>query len=67
MIKGGYKWSMQNGTLAIPVTQSYIGMMFSSDPAVQDMLKTQAYVERKDFVKQKYETFFKYNINIIKI
>jgi hypothetical protein len=26
--------------------------MFSSDPAVQDMLKTQAYVERKDFVKQ---------------
>jgi hypothetical protein len=52
MIKGGYKWSMQNGTLAIPVTQSYIGMMFSSDPAVQDMLKTQAYVERKDFVKQ---------------
>lgn len=52
MIKGGYIWSMKNGALAVPVTQSFIGMTFSQDPAIQDMLKTQAYVERKDFIKQ---------------
>jgi len=52
VIKGRYIWSMKNGALAVPVTQSFIGMTFSQDPAIQDMLKTQAYVERKDFIKQ---------------
>lgn len=52
VISGGYIWTKKNGDVAYPLTQSMVNSMFASDPAITDMLKTQAYVQRKDFVKQ---------------
>jgi hypothetical protein len=48
---GGYIWTKKNGDAVFPITQSFVNTLFSSDPAVADMLRTQAYVERKDFAK----------------
>lgn len=51
VMKGGYIWTQKNGQLAVPLTQSMVNTMFASDPAIQDMLRVQAYVQRKDFIK----------------
>ncbi len=52
IIKGGYIWTKKNGELAYPLTKSMVNSMFGTDPAVTQWLKTQAYVSRKDFVKE---------------
>ena len=52
VMKGGYIWTKKNGDLAIPLTQSMVNTMFAGDPAIQDMFRVQAYVQRKDFVKE---------------
>jgi hypothetical protein len=57
VISGGYIWTKKNGDLAIPLTQSVVNTMFANDPAIQDMLKVQAYVERKDFIKSNAARF----------
>lgn len=51
-INGGYIWTKKNGTSVFPVTQSYVSTLLGNDPGVADMLRVQAYVKRKDFVKQ---------------
>jgi hypothetical protein len=51
-VGGGYIWSRKNGEIAYPLTQSMVDTMLSADPAVMNWLKTKAYVQRKDFVKQ---------------
>jgi hypothetical protein len=51
-ITGAYIWTQKNGDVALPITQQYVNTLFSQDPGIQSMLSTQAYVERKDFVKQ---------------
>lgn len=51
VINGGYIWSLKNGDLAVPITQSMMSTMFSQDPAIRDFQATQAYVRRKDYVK----------------
>jgi len=51
VIKGGYIWSLKNGDIAVPVTQSMMSTMFSQDPAIKDYLSTQAYVRRKDYIR----------------
>lgn len=51
-IKGGYIVTRQNGDVAVPVTKQFVDMMMASDPAIGAMLQTQAYVQRKDFMKQ---------------
>lgn len=56
-IGGGYIWTKKNGDAVFPITQSYVNTLFSNDPAVTDMLRTQAYVERKDFIKQNATKF----------
>ncbi len=56
-VKGGYIWTMKNGDIAVPLTQTMVNTMLSQDPAVADMLKTQAYVQRKDFIKQNAARF----------
>lgn len=50
-MSGGYIWTQKNGDLAVPLTQSMVNTLFDNDPAVKDMLNAQAYVQRKDFVK----------------
>ena len=51
-INGGYIWTKKNGDAVYPITQSYVNTLFSSDPGIKDMLRTKAYVNRKDFVAQ---------------
>lgn len=49
---GGYIWTKKNGDLAIPLTQSMVNTLFANDPAIMDMMKVEAYVQRKDFMKE---------------
>jgi len=49
---GSYIWTQKNGELAFPISQAFVNNLLNQDPAVQQMLRTQAYVERKDFIKQ---------------
>jgi hypothetical protein len=51
-ISGAYIWTKKNGDAVFPVSKNFVETLFSSDPRIKDMLLTQAYVERKDFVKQ---------------
>lgn len=51
-ISGAYIWTMKNGDLSVPVTKSMLNMMLTSDPSIKDMMLTDAYVKRKDYVKQ---------------
>lgn len=51
-INGGYIWTKKNGEVAYDLTQGMLNSMLGNDPAVMDFLKTKAYVQRKDFVKQ---------------
>lgn len=57
VIKGGYIWTMKNGDVAYPVTQTMVSTMFSQDPAIKDAFRTQAYVKRKDYVKENAAEF----------
>jgi hypothetical protein len=52
IIKGGYIWTMKNGDIAYPVTQTMVSTMFAQDPAIKEAFRTQAYVRRKDYVKE---------------
>lgn len=52
VVKGGYIWTMKNGDIVYPVTQTMVSTMFAQDPAIKEMFKTQAYVKRKDYIKQ---------------
>lgn len=51
-VHGGYIWTKKNGDAVFPISQSFVNTLFSSDPGITDMLRTQAYVERKDFIAQ---------------
>lgn len=51
-VGGGYIWTKKNGDLAYPLTQSMVDAMMSGDPAIMNWLKTKAYVQRKDFIKE---------------
>jgi hypothetical protein len=51
-ISGNYIWTKKNGDLVFPIAQSYVNTIFSQDAGIQEMLRTQAYVTRKDFIKQ---------------
>lgn len=50
-IQGNYIWTQKNGEVVLPITQSYVNNLFAQDPAIKEMFRTQAYVERKDFAK----------------
>lgn len=49
---GGYIWTRKNGDLALPITIAYVDSLLSADPGIKAMVETQAYVERKDFIKK---------------
>lgn len=51
-VNGGYIFTKKNGDAVFPISQAFVTTLFSQDPAVQEMMNTQAYVERKDFIKQ---------------
>lgn len=52
VINGGYIFTKKNGDAVFPIARNFVEMIFSQDPGVKDMLRTQAYVERKDFIKE---------------
>jgi len=49
--KGGYIVTHKNGEALSGPLYNYFVSKFQEDPAVQDMYKTQAYLDRKDFAK----------------
>jgi hypothetical protein len=51
VINGGYIFTKKNGQSVFPVAQSYVETLFSTDPAIVNMFRTRAYVQRKDFMK----------------
>jgi len=51
-VNGGYIFTKKNGEAVYPITKSYVNTLFQQDPGIQDMLRTQAYVNRKDFIKE---------------
>lgn len=57
ILKGGYIWTMKNGEVAVPIAESFVATMFAQDPAIKDMLKTQAYVKRKDYIAEHLSEF----------
>jgi hypothetical protein len=54
---GSYIFTKKNGDIALPISKAYVESMLSSDPGISDMLRTQAYVERKDFISQNSSKF----------
>lgn len=57
VINGGYIWTKKNGESVFPVTQSYVESLFSTDPGIREMFRTQAWVNRKDFIKQNADKY----------
>ena len=51
-ISGGYIWTKKNGDAVYPITKSFVEAMFNENPAIAEKIKTEAYVKRKDFIKQ---------------
>jgi hypothetical protein len=49
---GSYIFTKKNGDIALPISKAYVESLLSSDPGIADMLRIQAYVERKDFIAQ---------------
>jgi len=56
-LKGGYIVTTKNGQLLEAPLQSFFTSLFGSDQAVMDMFKTQAYLNRKDFVASNQYNF----------
>lgn len=50
-VNGGYIFTKKNGDIALPISKAYVESMFSTDPAIGEMLRAEAYVKRKDFIK----------------
>lgn len=48
-VKGGYIVTTKNGQLLEQPLHEYFMGLFGSDPAIVEMFKTQAYIQRKDF------------------
>lgn len=57
VVKGGYIWTMKNGEAVMPVAQSFVSTMFAQDPAISEMLRTEARVKRKDYIKENAAKF----------
>lgn len=49
-VQGGYIVTDKNGERMVAPLKSYFLSQFGGDPAVMDYYKTQAYIQRKDFV-----------------
>lgn len=52
VVNGGYIYTKKNGSSVFPIAKNFVDMLFSQDPGIKDMMRTQAYVERKDFIKE---------------
>lgn len=55
--QGGYIVTTKNGQLLEGPLQSYFTSLFGNDPQMIDMFKTQAYLQRKDFVASNAANF----------
>jgi hypothetical protein len=54
---GGYLITTTNGMQAIPKLQSVFSNVLASDPRVKEMFATQAYLDRKNYMKSNSEKF----------
>lgn len=55
--EGGYFVKMTNGQLAIPRLHNVFSTVLMNDPRVKDMFSTQAYLDRKNYMKSNAEKF----------
>lgn len=51
-VQGGYIVTEKNGQRMVAPLKSFLLSKFGGDPAVMDYYKTQAYIQRKDFITQ---------------
>lgn len=56
-INGGYIFTKKNGDAVFPITKSFVETIFSQDSGISNMLRTKAYVQRKDFINQNATKF----------
>jgi len=55
--EGGFIVKTTNGVTAIPVLQNIFSSVLASDPRIQNMFTTQAYVNRKDYMVSNADKF----------
>lgn len=54
---GGYLITTANGVQAVPKLQSVFSNLLATDPQVKEMFATQAYLDRKNYMKSNAEKF----------
>jgi hypothetical protein len=55
--KDGYKYTMKNGDLVIPIAKNFVTHLLSNDPGYIQYLNANTYVQRKNWIKSNLEKF----------
>jgi hypothetical protein len=56
-IRGGFIFKYTNGQPAIPTIKNVFSTLLAGDPRVKDMFRTQAYLDRKNYIQSNLERF----------
>lgn len=56
-IRGGFIFKYTNGQPAIPTIKNVFSSLLAGDPRVKDMFRTQAYLDRKNYIQGNLEKF----------
>lgn len=56
-IRGGFIFKYTNGQQAIPTIKNVFSSLLAGDPRIKDMFRTQAYLDRKNYVQSNLEKF----------
>jgi hypothetical protein len=55
--KDGYKYTMKNGDLVVPIAKNFVTHLLSSDPGYLQYLNANTYVQRKNWIKNNLGAF----------
>jgi hypothetical protein len=56
-IRGGFIFKYTNGQQAIPTIKNVFSSLLAGDPRIKDMFRTQAYLDRKNYIQSNLEKF----------
>lgn len=56
-IRGGFIFKYTNGQPAIPTIKNVFSSLLAGDPRIKDMFRTQAYLDRKNYIQSNLEKF----------
>jgi hypothetical protein len=56
-IRGGFIFKYTNGQPAIPTIKNVFSSLLAGDPRIKDMFRTQAYLDRKNYIQGNLEKF----------